>query len=116
MTTRHAYQVFIRADVEEVWQAIIDPAFTSRYFFGTAVESDFEPGSGLRYRMADGSIAVEGTIEVFEPPYRLVHSWRCFTTRPSPTSRRVGLSGESNRRETASPGCGCCTATWPARR
>jgi uncharacterized protein YndB with AHSA1/START domain len=76
MTTRHAYQVFIRADVEEVWQAIIDPAFTSRYFFGTAVESDFEPGSGLRYRMADGSIAVEGTIEVFEPPYRLVHSWR----------------------------------------
>ena len=76
MTTRHAYQVFIRAGIEEVWQAIVDPAFTSRYFFGTAVESSFRAGGELRYRMPDGSIAVDGTVEVCEPPHRLVHTWR----------------------------------------
>ena len=30
--TRHVYQIFIKADPESVWQAIVDPAFTRRYF------------------------------------------------------------------------------------
>ena len=35
---RHVFQTHIRATPEAVWQALTDPAFTRRYFHGTAVE------------------------------------------------------------------------------
>lgn len=72
---RHVYQTFIKATAEEVWQAITDPAFTRRYFHRTAFEASLEPGSGFRYVLPDGREAVDGTIEVAEPPRRLVMTW-----------------------------------------
>jgi uncharacterized protein YndB with AHSA1/START domain len=72
--TAHVYEIFINAPPERVWQALIDPEFTRQYLHGTSFESSFEPGSGFRgVRGGDG--AVDGTIEVFEPPHRLVMTW-----------------------------------------
>jgi uncharacterized protein YndB with AHSA1/START domain len=72
---RHVYELFIRATPEQVWQGITDPSFTRQYFFGTDIESSFDAGSPHRYVMADGSDAVVGTIEVAEPPTKLVMTW-----------------------------------------
>ena len=33
------YQVFIKATPEQVWEAIVDPAFTERYFYGAHIET-----------------------------------------------------------------------------
>lgn len=75
--TRHQYRIYVKATPERVWQGITDPAFTSRYFHGTAIQSTFAPGASVRYVMAgDGGDAVEGVIEVAEPPHRLVMTWR----------------------------------------
>ncbi len=77
--TAHLYQIFVRATPEQVWQAITDPAFTTRYFHGTAFTSTLEPGSPVRYVMAaadGGGDAVDGTIEVADAPNRLVMTWR----------------------------------------
>ena len=74
--TRHQYRIYVKAPTERVWQGITDPDFTRRYFHGTAFQSSLEPGAPARYVMADGSDAVEGTIEVAEPPHRLVMTWR----------------------------------------
>ena len=41
---RHVFQTYIRATPEAIWQAIVDPAFTRRYFHRTAIESTFTPG------------------------------------------------------------------------
>jgi uncharacterized protein YndB with AHSA1/START domain len=80
MTTAHVYQVFLRATPEQVWQAITYPAFTSRYFHRTAIQSTFEPGTPVRYIDVSsgeaGEEVVEGTVEVCEPPRRLVQTWR----------------------------------------
>lgn len=73
---RHVYQVHIRASADAVWQALTDPAFTRRYFHRTAIESTFEPGAPVRLVRPDGSDAVSGTIEVCDPPRRLVMTWR----------------------------------------
>jgi uncharacterized protein YndB with AHSA1/START domain len=72
---RHQYEVYIRATAEEVFAAITDPAFTRQYFHGTAY--DRPPVQGERYSTstADGSPAVDGTIEVLDPPHRLVLTW-----------------------------------------
>lgn len=72
--TRHQYRIYIKAPIEQVWNAIIDPAFTRRYFHGTAF--DTPPAAGHPYRTSMGEQpAVDGTIEVLEPPHRLVMTW-----------------------------------------
>lgn len=75
MTTAHVYEIFIKATPERVWNALIDPEHTRRYFHATSFESTFEPGAPYTCVMADGAPAVDGVIEVFEPPTRLVMTW-----------------------------------------
>ena len=75
---RHVFRIHIRATPEEVWRAITDPEFTRQYFHHTDFESTLEPGSPMRYVMADGSDAVVGEIEEVDPPHRLVMTWRAL--------------------------------------
>ena len=74
--THHVYEIFIHASPERVWEALRDPESTRQYFHGTHFESDFVDGAGYRNVLSDGTTAVEGTIEVCEPPSRLVMTWR----------------------------------------
>jgi uncharacterized protein YndB with AHSA1/START domain len=74
--TAHIYEIFIRASQERVWDALVDPDVTVEYFHRTRIESSFIPGERYRYVLADDRDAVEGLIEVFEPPRRLVMTWR----------------------------------------
>lgn len=72
---RHQYEIYIRATPQQVWEAILDPAFTRQYFHGTAF--DRPPVQGERYRtsLPDGIPAVDGVVEVLDPPRRLVLTW-----------------------------------------
>ncbi len=72
---RHQYEVYIRAEPEAVWAAIIDPAFTRQYFHGTAFDRPPVQGEPYRTSRLDGSPQVEGEVEVLEPPRRLVLTW-----------------------------------------
>lgn len=75
--TAHLYEIFIKAPRERVWQALVDSDLTVRYFHGTRIESSFKPGEKYRYVLAaDDRDAVEGDIEIFDPPHRLVMTWR----------------------------------------
>lgn len=73
--TPHRYRVYIRATPEQVWQGIIDPAFTRQYFHGTAFDAPPQAGQPYRTSLSSGGGAVDGTIEVCEPPHRLVQTW-----------------------------------------
>ena len=74
---RQVYQVYINASPEKVWQAITNPEFTTRYFYGSYVESTFEPKAKLTHYTGDRSaVMVEGEIIEADPPHRLVHSWK----------------------------------------
>ena len=76
MTPAHIYEIFIRAPRERVWNALIDPEFTTQYFHGTRFESSFEPGARFVNRIVEQDrAAADGTIEVFDPPERLVYTW-----------------------------------------
>ena len=72
--TRHEFRLYIKASIEQVWNALLDPALTQRYFHGTAFES--APVAGQPYRMMfDGQPAIDGEIEELEAPHRLVQTW-----------------------------------------
>ena len=72
-TTTQVYQVFIKATPEQIWQAIIDPEFTSKYFYGSRITITPE----LRTSTSpDGSESWgDGPVYEWDPPRRLVHSW-----------------------------------------
>ena len=73
--TRHQYRIYIKAPIEQVWNAVIDPAYTRRYFHGIAFDAPPKRGQPYRTSTADGHATVDGTIEVLEPPTRLVMTW-----------------------------------------
>ena len=75
MATDHLYQVYIHAPVERVWQALVDPAFTRQYFHGTSFVAPPTAGEPYLTTLPDGSPAVDGVIEVLDPPHRLVQTW-----------------------------------------
>lgn len=74
-TPTHVYELYIGAPPEKVWEAIVDPSFTSRYYYGTLVDSSWTPGAPLAYRYPDGTVAVEGEVLEVDPPRRLVHTF-----------------------------------------
>jgi uncharacterized protein YndB with AHSA1/START domain/DNA-binding transcriptional ArsR family regulator len=69
---KHVYEVYIRTTPEKLWQAITDPDFTRRYFYGTAVESSWQAGSPVVHRGGDGAPMLEGTVLEVAAPRRLV--------------------------------------------
>lgn len=74
--TAHLYEIFIRAPRERVWQALVDPDDTVQYFHGTRFDSTFEPGATFQNVIVDGErLAVDGVVETFAPPHRLVITW-----------------------------------------
>jgi uncharacterized protein YndB with AHSA1/START domain len=75
MTTRHVHRIYIRATAEQVWQGITDPAFTRQYFHTTAFDAPPQTGQPYRTTMSNGAPAIDGIIEVCEPPHRLVQTW-----------------------------------------
>ena len=73
--TKHVYQIFIKATPQEVWDAIVEPSWTRRYFHGTAFDSPPVKGQPYRTTMAEGRPAVDGVIEEVDPPNRLIMTW-----------------------------------------
>jgi uncharacterized protein YndB with AHSA1/START domain len=56
------YVTYIAAAPEKVWQALTDPAFTRRYFFGFAVDVEPKAGGAFRMLWPDGRVHVQGTV------------------------------------------------------
>jgi uncharacterized protein YndB with AHSA1/START domain len=70
------YVNHIKSTPERVWQALTDPAFTARYWYGTRVESDWKTGSPITFRKAEGMGAPDtGTVLVADRPRKLAFSW-----------------------------------------
>jgi uncharacterized protein YndB with AHSA1/START domain len=67
------YQVFIKAAPERIWEAIIKPEFTARYFHGARITNTADRHVS---RGPDGTTWGDGPVTVFDPPHKLVHEWR----------------------------------------
>ena len=78
------YAVFIRATEEQVWDAITKPEFTTKYFYGSVIDSTYEPGTPYTGWSTDRSPAIRASTA--SPG----HSWRIPTAGSIPN--RSGAS------------------------
>jgi uncharacterized protein YndB with AHSA1/START domain len=71
--TTQVYQVFIKATPDRIWEAIVKPEFTAKYFHGARIVNDAQRHIS---HGPDGDLWGEGPVLEFDPPRRLVHEWR----------------------------------------
>ena len=85
------YSVFVRATPEQLWDAITKPEFTSKYFYGSVIESTWEQGARYAGWASDRSQQyVDGEVIEASPPRKLVTTWRALydpETAAEPYSR-----------------------------
>ena len=70
------YVTYIRTAPEKLWQALIEPEFTRKFWAGTHQESDWKVGSSWKLVAPDGRVADDGEILEIDPPRKLVLTWQ----------------------------------------
>ena len=85
MDPKHSCTAEIRLDSapDKVWKALTDPDLVQRYFYGTRIDSDFRPGSPVRWRGEWQGKAYEdkGEILAAQPGRRLAATLRARIAR-----------------------------------
>jgi uncharacterized protein YndB with AHSA1/START domain len=76
MSSKFVYVTYIQTTPKQLWAALLKPEFTSLYWFGVRMESDWKVGSPWRMIHADGSVSDAGEVLEIDPPRRLVLKWR----------------------------------------
>jgi uncharacterized protein YndB with AHSA1/START domain len=79
------YQAYIRTSPQILWDAITNPDKTREYFYGLTVESDWRPGSLIKYLLPDGKLQQDGRVLEVRPGQRLVHTFAVAGVSDAPT-------------------------------
>ena len=74
--SRFVYVTYIRTTPDRLWQALINPEFTRRYWCETWQECEWKVGAAWRIMIPDGRVGDSGEVLEIDPPRRLVLSWR----------------------------------------
>jgi uncharacterized protein YndB with AHSA1/START domain len=88
-TVIQMYRIYIQASAERIWEAITQPEWTEKYYYGTRVDIDLTPGGA--YRAVPGAamlagaeamgfelpdVVVQGEVIIADPPHTLAHTWQ----------------------------------------
>jgi uncharacterized protein YndB with AHSA1/START domain/DNA-binding transcriptional ArsR family regulator len=85
------YTTYIKTTPEQLWQALTDPAFTSRYW-GATFTSDWKLGSPMTWEYDGVRIADPAQIVLESDPHRrLAYTWQTVTPE---FAKKVGFSDE----------------------
>jgi uncharacterized protein YndB with AHSA1/START domain len=74
--SRFVYVTYIRTTPEKLWDALIEPEFTRRYWCGCYQESSWKPGSAWKLMIPDGRVGDSGEVVEIDRPRKLVVTWR----------------------------------------
>jgi hypothetical protein len=83
------FRIFIKADIQRVWCEPTKQREAQGAVFNAWLHSTGALGAGVPMQMRTGTgrhVIVDGTVEVFEPPHRFVHTHR-FTQFDDPLCR-----------------------------
>ena len=90
------YTTYIRTTPERLWQALTEPAFTSRYWRLSA-ESDWKVGSPMTWTRNGVTTTDPAQVVLeYEPYRRLSYTWP--TMKPETEAGEAGEAGEPGTR------------------
>jgi uncharacterized protein YndB with AHSA1/START domain len=90
-TAEFVYRTYINTTPERLWQALTDPAFTSRYW-GVSFETDWAVGSTMVWEEGGVKTADPAQVVLESDPYsRLSYSWHTPTRE---WAQAVGVSDD----------------------
>ena len=69
------YVIYIATTPEKVWQALTDPAFSKKYFFGFVIDVEPKTGGAFFLRYPDGRVHISGRVVEWSPPRRFSCTW-----------------------------------------
>jgi uncharacterized protein YndB with AHSA1/START domain len=71
------YKAVIKAPVEKVWDALINPETIKQYFFGSNIETDWKVGSPIRWTGEyEGKEYIDkGVVQEFSPNEKISYSY-----------------------------------------
>jgi uncharacterized protein YndB with AHSA1/START domain/DNA-binding transcriptional ArsR family regulator len=94
------YTTYIRTTPEQLWKALTDPGFTSRYW-NTRFDTDWKPGSPMVWENQGVHIEDPEQVVLESAPYRrLSYTWHTFTAE---LAAAVGFSAEQQAAFSAEP-------------
>jgi len=70
-----AYEAYVRCTEEAAWDAIVNGDQTVKYFYVTRFESEWAPGSPIRYLSPDGDVVGDGAVLAVERPNKVEMSF-----------------------------------------
>ncbi len=73
---KSVYVTYIRATPQKIWDALRDPEFTKQYWVETWQESEWKKGASWKIMLPDGRVGDSGEILEYDPPKKMVISWR----------------------------------------
>ena len=74
--SKFVYVTYIRTTPEKLWEALVTPEFTKKYWLGVSQVSDWKVGSSWKLVFDDGRVADTGEVLEIDPPRKLVVSWQ----------------------------------------
>jgi len=83
------FRIFIKADIQRVWRELTKTGEAQGAVFNAWLHSTGALRAGVPMQMRTGTgkhVIVDGSVEVFEPPFRFVHTHR-FTQFDDPVCR-----------------------------
>lgn len=91
----YVYTTYIHATAEQVWQALVDPDITAR-FWGHSQVSDWQVGSRVEHVRVDGSGIADaaGTVVEVDPPRRLSFGFGAPDAADDPTAEQSVVTFE----------------------
>jgi uncharacterized protein YndB with AHSA1/START domain len=83
------FRIFIKADIQRVWRELTKQGEAQGAIFNAWLHSTGALQAGMPIQMRTGTgkhVIVDGSVELFEPPHRFVHTHR-FTQFDDPVCR-----------------------------
>ncbi|QEL14767.1 SRPBCC family protein [Limnoglobus roseus] len=74
--SRFVYVTYIRTTPEKLWQALIEPEFTRKYWVETWQDCTWQKGAPWKLMAPDGRAIAGGEVVEIDPPKRLVLTWQ----------------------------------------
>jgi len=75
-SSRFVYVTYIRTTPAKLWQALVKPEFTRRFWVETWQDCAWEVGASWKLIIPDGRVGDAGEVLEIVPERRLVLSWQ----------------------------------------